>query len=624
MSKVGNTGMPVNETFLKSLPTSPGVYLMEDSDGNVIYVGKAANLRNRVRNYFSKTGDERPKVRFLVQHIANIKTILTDTEKEALLLENNLIKEHRPKYNVNLRDDKSFFSLRLNLSHTYPRLTLIRTQKIKTDGARYFGPYSSAHDARITLSLIRRIFPLRQCSDRQIATVRRPCLNCQMNRCMCPCTGTVDPREYRRMVKNVSLFLEGKNEELIKTLKKDMETASENLRFEEAARIRDCLYAIDRTLQRQNVSFFHFKDQDVFAVLEKPRDTYVVEILSFKKGNLLAEQSYIIRNSTLEYHEILTSAIKQFYHNSSVVPPEIIVPRSLESQEVVELWLSDIRGSRVKIRVAMRGTGASLIRLAMKNAEMALEREEQRKLAANALDKLVGKLKLASPPKLIECYDISNISGSEAVGGKVAFLDGKPLKSAYRKFKIRDFQDQNDPGMIHQVILRRINHIDKDPLGDLLIIDGGKSQLNAAVEALKDLDPDLRPRVISIAKASSPDENDQIYEPNRKNPLNFSKGDSCLLAIMKIRDEAHRHAHSFHTSRRKKSVIRSALENVPGIGERKRTALLKTFGSLKGILEAKDELLNNVPGIGPKDISRIRGHFSDNGTRGMDMGSDKP
>ncbi|MFH0960381.1 MAG: excinuclease ABC subunit UvrC [Pseudomonadota bacterium] len=616
--------MPVDETFLKSLPGSPGVYLMEDSAGTVIYVGKASNLRNRVRNYFSRTGDERPKVRFLVKQIENIKTILTNTEKEALLLENNLIKEHRPKYNVNLRDDKSFFSLRLNLSHTYPRLTLIRTQKIKADGARYFGPYSSAHDARITLSLIRRIFPLRQCSDRQIATIKRPCLNCQMNRCLCPCAGTVDPTEYRRMVENVSLLLEGKNEELIKTLKKDMETASENLRFEEAARIRDSLHAIDRTLQRQNVSFFHFKDQDVFAILEEPRDTYVVEILSFKKGNLLSEKSYIVRNSTLEYHEILTSTIKQFYHNSSVAPPEIIVPKTLERQEIIESWLSEMRGSRVRIKVAIKGAGARLINLAMKNARMAFEREEQRKREENAFDKLVEKLKMARPAKLIECYDISNISGSEAVGGKVAFLDGKPLKSAYRKFKIRDFQDQNDPGMIHQVILRRINHMDKDPLGDLLIIDGGKSQLNAAVEALKDLDPGLRPRVISIAKAQSTELNDQIYEPNRKNPLNFSKGDTCLLAIMKIRDEAHRYAHSFHANRRKKSVIRSALENVPGVGEKKRTALLKTFGSLKGILEAKDELLNDVPGIGPRDIRRIREYFSDNETRFSDMGSDKP
>ena len=350
----------IDETFLKNLPTSPGVYLMEDSDGKVIYVGKAANIRNRVRNYFSKSGDERPKVRFLVQHISEIRTILTETEKEALLLENNLIKEHRPKYNVNLRDDKSFFSLRLNIAHPYPRLTLIRTQKIKPDSAKYFGPYSSARDARITLNLIRKIFPLRQCSDRHIATTKRPCINCQMNRCLCPCTGNLDQNEYRRMVENVSLFLEGKNEELTKALKREMELASENLRFEEAARIRDRLYAIDRTLQKQNVSFFHFKDQDVFVVLEEPDDTYVVEILSLRKGNLLAEESFIVRNSTIDEHEVLNSSIKQFYYNATSVPAEIIVPKNLERQEIIESWLSDLRGSKVRIRVGIRGPRARL------------------------------------------------------------------------------------------------------------------------------------------------------------------------------------------------------------------------------------------------------------------------
>jgi excinuclease ABC subunit C len=413
------------------------------------------------------------------------------------------------------------------------------------------------------------------------------------------------------MVDNVSLLLEGKSEELIKALKKEMEQASEDLRFEEAARIRDSLYAVDRTLQRQNVSFFHFKDQDVFVVLEEPGDTYVVEILSFRKGNLLAEQSYIVRNQTLEYNEILTSAIKQFYHDAAVVPPEIIVSTKPERHEVIESWLSDMRGSRVNIKLAIKGVGARLVKLALKNARMALEREKQKTQEANAWDRLALKLKLANVPKLIECYDISNISGAEPVGGKVAFFEGRPLKSAYRKFRIKNFHDQNDPGMIHQVILRRIQHKDDDPLGDLFIIDGGKSQLNAAFQALDHLAPGIRPSVISIAKAGAPEQTDQIYEPNRKNPLNFPKGDACLLAIMKVRDEAHRYAHSFHTNRREKSVIRSALENVPGIGQKKKTNLLKTFGSLKAALQATDEQLKNVPGINKKDIENIRNFFTE-------------
>ncbi|MCL5123226.1 MAG: excinuclease ABC subunit UvrC [Deltaproteobacteria bacterium] len=582
---------------------------MEDRNGKVIYVGKAANLRNRVRNYFSKSGDERPKIRFLVQHISSIKTIVTETEKEALLLENNLIKKHRPKYNVSLRDDKSFFSLRLNVSHDYPRLTLIRTQKIKPDNEKYFGPYSSARDARVTLHLIRKIFPLRQCSDRQIATAKRPCLNYQMNRCMCPCAGKVDPKEYRRMVESVILFLEGKSEELTNNLKKEMEKASKELQFEEAARLRDQLYAIERTLQKQNVSFFHFKDQDVFVVLELPENAYVVEILSFKKGNLLAEESYIIKNSTLDEHEILTSSIKQFYDDTTYVPPEIIVPRRLESEEIIESWLSDLRGSKVNISTALRGPKARLIQLALKNAYVASEREKQRKSKENALDRLAAKLRLDSPLKLLECYDISNISGVEPVGVKVAFMDGKPLRSAYRKFRIRDFDDQDDPGMIYQVISRRITHREDDILGDLLVIDGGKSQLNAAMEALKNLPEGQRPPVISIAKGRGPDDIDKIYLYTRKNPLTLPKGDGCLLAIMKIRDEAHRYAHSFHTNRRIKSVIRSDLVDVPGIGPKKGAALLNIFGSLKGVLMATEEQLTGVPEITSKDARQIIEYF---------------
>jgi excinuclease ABC subunit C len=282
---------------------------------------------------------------------------------------------------------------------------------------------------------------------------------------------------------------------------------------------------------------------------------------------------------------------------------------SLERQEVIESWLSDMRGAKVNIRVALRGPGAILIRLALKNAEMALEREKQKTLADNALDQLAVKLKIDSSLKLIECYDISNISSVEPVGVKVAFLDGKPLKSLYRKFKIRNFENQDDPGMINHVISRRIKHLAEDPLGDLLIIDGGKSQLNAAVAALQEVDPDHRPPVISIAKAQSQDDTDRIYAPNRKNPLSFSKGDALLLTIMRIRDEAHRYALSFHTGRRAKTVIRSNLDNIAGIGSKKRNVLLKTLGSLKGVLEATDDQLLGLSSITSKDIQRIREYF---------------
>ena len=276
--------MSVDEEYLKNIPRSPGVYLMTDRKGKVLYVGKAGNLRNRVRSYFVKGGDERPKVQFLVKKVDTIRTILTQTEKEALILENNLIKQHRPPYNVDLRDDKSFFSLCLNVSHPFPRLTLVRTQKVQPDGERYFGPYSSARDARVTLKFILRLFPLRQCTERQFGTCKRPCLNCQMKRCLCPCAGKVDREEYARMVKGVILLLQGKSEDLIRRLTSEMEDASRDLRFEEAARIRDRITAINRTLEVQNVSFFHLKDQDVFAAVQGNGDLFSVEVLSFRKG----------------------------------------------------------------------------------------------------------------------------------------------------------------------------------------------------------------------------------------------------------------------------------------------------------------------------------------------------
>ena len=304
--------MPVTEEFLKNLPTSPGVYLMADRNGKILYVGKAGNLRNRVRSYYVQGRDDRPKIEFLMQRVESIRTILTQTEKEALILENNLIKEHRPRYNVTLRDDKSFFSLKLNVSHPFPRLTLVRTQRVTPDGERYFGPYSSARDARITLDFIRRLFPLRQCTERQLATCKRPCLNCQMKRCLCPCAGKVDPREYGRMVRGVTLLLQGRSEDLINALRQEMEEAAQDLRFEEAARIRDRLASVERTLEAQNVAFFHLKDQDVIGLMSGEGNVFAVAVLSFRRGNLLSSDSFLFRNPALDEEEVLTSSIKQY------------------------------------------------------------------------------------------------------------------------------------------------------------------------------------------------------------------------------------------------------------------------------------------------------------------------
>lgn len=601
--------MPIDEQFLKNLPTNPGVYLMTDRKDRVLYVGKAANLRNRVRSYFVKGGDDRPSTRYLVERVHAIRTILTQTEKEALILENNLIKEHRPKYNVDLRDDKSFFSLRLNVSHPFPRLTLVRTQRIKPDGERYFGPYSSARDARITLSFIQKLFPLRQCTDRQLATSVRPCLNCQMKKCLCPCTGKTSQEEYRCMVKGATLLLQRKSDELITHLKDEMFQAARDLRFEEAAKIRDRLSSVERTLENQNVSFFHRKDQDVIAIINPEPGLFVVQILSFRQGNLLSEDSFVIHNRALNEEEVLSAAIEQYYHSGAFVPSDVLMSRAVEQASLIEGWLSEIRKHKVNLRVPLRGTGSSLMSLALKNAHNAFLREKQKDTLEEALASVAAALKLPGPPTVIEGYDISNTSGSQPVGVKITFRDGKPEKSTYRKYRIRGFSDQDDPGMIFQTLSRRLVHVGEDPLPDLILIDGGKAQLNAAQEALKQNLSGNFPPMVAIAKIRTEGESERFYLPNRKNPVLFPKGDCGLMLLMRVRDEAHRFAHTFHSKTRKKQTIGSKLDEVEGIGSKKRQILLKTFGSLKQLLQATDEDIERVPGIGKKDVERIRAHF---------------
>lgn len=602
--------MPVDEQYLKNLPHSPGVYLMTDRKGRVLYVGKAGNLRNRVRSYFVKGGDERPKVHYLLKKVDTIRTILTQTEKEALILENNLIKQHRPPYNVDLRDDKSFFSLRLNVAHPFPRLTLVRTQKIRPDGQRYFGPYSSARDARVTLKFILKLFPLRQCTERQFATCKRPCLNCQMKRCLCPCAGRVDPEEYARMVRGVTLLLQGKSEDLIRRLNAEMQEASGELRFEEAARIRDRITAINRTLEVQNVAFFHLKDQDVFAAAQGDGDQFSVEVLSFRKGKLLSESPFLFTNRALETEEILASSIKQYYGSGAFIPKEVLISHPIEDPELIESWLTELRGNKVNIRVPARGQGTRLISLALKNAHDALKRDNGPNPTEKALQRVAAKLRLPEPPLVIEGYDISNIAGADPVGVKVSFRDGKPDKEFYRKFKMKGFEDQDDPGMIRQTISRRADHLETDPLPDLFLIDGGKSQLNAAVTALKEKIGEPFPPVAAIAKARNEGDQDRIFIPNRKNPVNFPKGDPGLMLLMRVRDESHRFVNTFLTELRGKAVIRSSLDDVPGIGPKKRDALLKAFGSLKEILAASDEQVRSIRGISAKDVEAIRAYFN--------------
>lgn len=600
--------MSIDEHFLNTLPTSPGVYIMEDAAGSILYVGKAGNLKNRVKNYFTPGADERPSVRFLIQRVHMIRTILTQTEKEALILENNLIKEHRPRYNVNLRDDKSFFSLRLDQSHRFPRLTLVRTQRIKKDGAKYFGPYTSAKDARITLNLLLRLFPLRRCSNRQFATATRPCLNYQMKKCLAPCSKKVSHEEYCRIVRRAVLFLQGNADELVNQLRKDMHDASATLRFEEAARIRDQLYAVERTIEGQNVAFFHNKDQDVVAFIEPELGLYIMTVLSLRRGNLLSEESFIIRNQALDRTEILSSALRQYYHGAKTIPNEILLSEPVDQQELMESWLTGVKGGKVCIRVPARGQHVRLIALATKNANNAYQRDKLRNTANEVLQGVARKFALSAAPQIIEAYDISNTAGARPVGVKVSFAQGKPMKSHYRRYRIKGFTDQNDPAMIHQIILRRIARQENDPLPHLMLIDGGKSQLNAALEALKTHQKSLQVALVAIAKGRNEGEADCFYVPNRKNPVVCKPHDPVLLFLMKVRDEAHRFAHAYHSKLRGQAIHQSWLDTVPGIGPKKKQALLRTFGSVRNLLDSTDEAILAVNGIGKRDLQRLRLH----------------
>jgi len=411
------------------------------------------------------------------------------------------------------------------------------------------------------------------------------------------------------MVNAVILLLQGRSEDLKKSLVADMHKASEELRFEEAARIRDRLASIERTLEAQHVSFFHLKDQDVIAIVSGENNLFAVEVLSFRKGKLLSGESFLFSNQALEEEEILASCVKQYYTSAAYVPKEVLVSKPIEQPELIEVWLSELRGSRVIVRVPQRGEGTRLLQLALKNAHNALLKEKHRDTLDKALERVAAKLHLNRPPRLIEGYDISNMAGSEPVGVKVCFRDGRPDKSLYRAYKMQGFADQDDPGMILQTVARRIGHADEEPLPDLLLIDGGKSQLNAAAEALKPLPADRVPALAGIAKAREEGDEERFYLPNRKNPVLFPKGDSGLMLLMRVRDEAHRFAHAFHTRTRAQAVVRSELDDVPGIGQAKRTALLKAFGSVKNMLAASDGEIEAVPGINAKDVERIRKRF---------------
>jgi excinuclease ABC subunit C len=606
---------------LKNLPDNPGVYLMKNAEGTIIYVGKAVVLKNRVRQYF-QNGRKWDKVAAMVSEVADLDYIITDSEKEALILECNLIKKYRPHYNIMLKDDKHYPYVRIDTSEDFPRVEVVRS--IKNDGARYFGPYLAAYPVRDILDALSKVFPLRQCKKdiaRAAKRGERPCLNFDMKRCLAPCTGKVAKEEYSEILAEVMDFLSGKYEQLVKTMEEAMRQASENLEYEKCAILRDRIRTIREVSQRQKASFPDLNDKDVFALVKDDGEA-VVQALFIRAGKMeYSERFYLVFEDETD-GELIAHAIKQYYIDTPNVPKQIFVPEELPETELIEAWLTEKRGNRVYISAPKIGDNKKLVKLAELNAAEALnrklvvrKREYERTFGACA--RLAEALKIP-PIHRMECYDISNIQGTDSVGSMVVFQDGKPENKEYRRFKIKTVEGSDDFASMAEIVERRFKRAltearEKEDDGaeggftklpQLIVIDGGKGQLHAAYDALVSLGMEDIP-IIGLAKRE-----EEVFLPFEKEPLILSKQSDELKLLQRIRDEAHRFAITFHRSLREKRVGKSALDAVPGIGDKRKKALLKHFKSMERIKNAGEEELAAVEGIDRKSARAVYEYFN--------------
>jgi excinuclease ABC subunit C len=603
---------PTLEEKLKSLPTSPGCYLYKDAAGEIIYVGKAVNLRNRVRSYFQKSAQHTAKTRKLVSRIADVDIVVVDSELEALVLECNLIKQHRPHYNVRLRDDKHYPYLVLTMNEPFPRLLI--TRKVKTDGSKYFGPFTNSRAVWDSLRLIYRLFPLVTCRKSWDNTpVQRPCLYHQMGRCPhAPCAGLGDKDEYRRMVEDVALFLDGKQDKLVKQLKAEMEAASDDLQFEKAARLRDQLQGIETLIERQKVVSTNQTDQDVVAIVNDHGKS-AVQMFFIRNGKLIGQEHFLLDGMEGEegIGEATAEFVKQYYQEAAYVPSEIVLPAHVEETVIIEQWLRQKKGTKVTLTVPERGEKKQLLDMASTNAKLALDQMQATASAEHdrtlgALLELQEALGLDSPPERIEAFDISTIQGSFSVGGMVVFQDGKPLKSDYRRFKIQkptNTGEPNDFAMMREVLTRRLKEAKSgnakfSTLPDLMLIDGGKGQLSVAVNVAAELGLELN--MIGLAKKF-----ELVYMPGKSDPLVLPRNSQALFLLQRVRDEVHRYSVTYHRTLRGKNATLSVLDTIPGIGQVRRRALLRFFGSVDSLKHASIEQIANAPAMNRKLAATI-------------------
>ena len=586
---------------LDNLPAKPGCYLYKNAKGEVLYVGKAVSLRNRVRSYFQPSAHHTIRIRRLVNAVRDLEVIVVDTELEALVLENSLIKKYRPQYNVRLRDDKTYPYLCVTTSEPFPRLLF--TRRVRQDGNRYFGPYSSAKSVRATMELVHKVFPIVSCAKRFDGTpTQKACLYHHMGQCLAPCAGLADPGEYAAAVKDVIAFLEGKQEKLITEMKRAMNEAAENLQFERAAKLRDQVLAVEDVLARQKVISTKMIDQDVIAVVAEESGA-CVQMFYIRGGKLLGQNQFILDGAEeqADQAEAVAGFVEQYYQNAAYVPQEIILPCDIDEAAIIQSWLRQKRGGKVEITVPLRGDKKKLVDMAAENASQALVqmRAEMRARLGNlerALNELADALDLPAAPRRIECYDISNFQAEHFVGSMVVCEDGEMNKSEYRRFRIRAHEGHaDDVGMIREVLTRRLmegkaGNPKFHRMPDLIIVDGGEGQVAAALAAMEEAD--IRLPVCGLAKRF-----DLLIAPQKDDPIALPRTSQALYLVQRIRDEAHRFANAYRVLLQGRKQTRSALDAVPGVGPKRRRALLRHFGTLEKLRAASVEELAAAPGM---------------------------
>jgi len=597
------------QTKMESLPNRPGVYLFRDISGKILYVGKAGSLRNRVKSYFQSSRPLDPKSQVMVKKIADLETLITDSEMEALILEANLIKEHKPRYNVNLKDDKRYPYLKVTVNEPYPRVLVVRV--VKKDKAKYFGPYTNVSAMRQTLRLIRRIFPIRTCNLVIPSNKKyKVCLEYYIKRCLGPCEAKCSYEEYRQMIDNVCLFLAGHSAQVLEELKRQMDNYAGQENFEAAARIRDQIKALESMVEKQKVVDLERIDRDIISLARQKKDVCCVA-LQIREGILIGRQNfYLTCNQNDPDQTVLSAFLKQFYLHSPVIPDEIVLPVEIEESKTIQSWLEQKKEGRVQLLVPQRGKRAELLDLAIQNArlllnELMLQKLDRTQQVPRAVEALQRDLYLSKPPRTIIAFDISNLGAADAVGSAIFFQDGRPRKSGYRKFKIKTVAGQDDFAMMQEIVTRYFGILKQEALSmpDLVLVDGGKGQLSSALEALLKLSLQDQ-EIIALAKRL-----DEVYLPGVAEPLMLPKTSPSLRLLQRIRDEAHRFAITYHRTRRKKRLTRSALDDIGGIGESRKKVLLTRFGSVERIQSASLEAILSAEGIPEKVALKIYQHF---------------